>query len=472
MRFKIPTHFTKSINKYITISMDVSNSTKDSLQDITQGTIWKQILYLFFPILFGIFFQQLYNTVDAIIVGRFLGKESLAAVGGGTSTIINLLVGFFVGLSSGATVIVSQFYGAKNTRDVQYAVHTAFALAITGGVILMLVSLLAAPLALRLIGTPEVIFEKAIIYLRIYFAGILPLMLYNISSGILRAVGDTKRPLYFLIAGMITNIILDLVFIGLLGWGIQGAAFATVAAQSISMILTCRCLIVTTDSYKLHPKKIHFALPILKRILSIGFPAGIQAVMYSLSNIIIQANINALGTNTIAAWAAFGRVDSFYWMILNAFGLALTTFAGQNYGAKNYKRVLQGTKTCVIIALFVAVIVSTLMWIFAEEIFSLFITDKNVIHEGIFMIRFFAQFFVMFIPIELLSGTLRGAGKTLIPTLISAICICFFRIVWLATVVPYNQTIFTVMVCYPITWAMAASTISFYFLRKKWLPTI
>ncbi len=441
-----------------------------TILDITQGIIWKQILHLFFPILLGIFFQQLYNTIDAIIVGRFLGKEALAAVGGGTSTIINLLVGFFVGLSSGATVTVSQFYGAKNTRDVQNAVHTSFALAVTGGLILMIVSLGAAPLALSLIGTPESIFNQAIIYLRIYFAGILPLILFNISSGILRAVGDTKRPLYFLIAGMITNIILDLLFIGVLGWGIKGAAFATVIAQAVSMILTCRCLIKTTDSYKLHIKQIRFSLPILKRMLSIGFPAGIQSVMYSLSNIIIQANINALGTDTIAAWAAFGRIDSFYWMILNAFGLALTTFAGQNYGAKNYKRVLSGTKQCTFIAFCMAICISTLMWIFARQIFSLFVTDPIVIDIGEKMVRFFAQFFIIFIPIEVLSGALRGAGKTFVPTIISALCICLFRVIWLAVAVPHNQTIFTIMLCYPITWVLASGTITIYYMRKKWLP--
>ncbi len=447
-------------------------SVENQVPDITNGVIWKQLLSLFFPILFGIFFQQLYNTVDAIIVGRFLGKEALAAVGGGTSTIINLLVGFFVGLSSGATVIVSQFYGARNGRNVHYAVHTSFALAIVGGLILMIISFISVPIALEIIGTPQAIFDKAIIYLRIYFAGILPLMIYNISSGILRAIGDTKRPLYFLIAGMITNIILDLVFIGLFRWGIQGAALATVVAQAVSMFLTCKCLTSATDSYKLHLREIRFSLPILKSMLSIGFPAGLQAIMYSLSNIIIQANINALGTNTIAAWAAFGRVDSFYWMILNAFGLALTTFVGQNYGAKNYERVIKGTRQCMLIALGFAIIISTLMWVFAKQIFTLFITDQSVISEGIFMIRFFAEFFLLFIPIELLAGALRGAGKTLIPTLVSVICICFFRVAWLSIVVPNNQTIFTIMVCYPISWALAASAMSFYYLRKKWIPKI
>ncbi len=450
--------------------MNTKNATLDSVMDITQGVIWKQILALFFPILLGIFFQQLYNTIDAIIVGRFLGKEALAAVGGGTATLINLLVGFFVGLSSGATVIVSQFYGAKNVRNIHYAVHTSFALAIAGGLLLMVISLSVAPFALRAIGTPDVIFEKAIIYLRIYFSGILPLMLYNISSGILRAVGDTKRPLYFLIAGMITNIILDLLFIGVFQWGIRGAAFATVIAQIVSMTLTLRCLIVTTDSYKLHIRDIRFSLPILKSMLFIGFPAGIQAVMYSLSNIIIQANINALGTNTIAAWAAFGRIDSFYWMILNAFGLALTTFVGQNYGAQNYKRVLAGTKQCTLIALCMAIVVSTVMWIFAKPIFSIFVTDTLVIETGMGMVRFFAQFFILFIPIEVLAGALRGAGKTFVPTLISAICICLFRVIWLAVVVPHNQTVFTIMLCYPITWVLAAGSISIYYLRKSWLP--
>ncbi len=450
--------------------MEIKNNTSQNINSITQGTIWKQILYLFFPILLGIFFQQLYNTVDAIIVGRFLGKEALAAVGGGTSTLINLLVGFFVGLSTGATVIISQFYGANSSREVHYSVHTAFALAIIGGALLMVISLTLSPLALQIIGTPDDIAAKATVYLRIYFSGILPLMIYNIGSGILRAIGDTRRPLYFLIVGMIVNIILDLLFIGVLKWGIAGAAYATVIAQAVSMILTCRCLTNTTDSYKLNIKQIRISLPILKSMLRIGFPAGIQSVMYSLSNIIVQANINALGTDTIAAWAAFGRIDSFYWMILNAFGLALTTFVGQNYGAKNYKRVVEGTKQCTFIALSMSICISSLMWIFAEQIFSIFVIDESVIEVGKGMVRFFAQFFIMFIPIEVLSGALRGVGKTFVPTIISVLCICLFRVVWLSFVVPNNQTIFTIMLCYPITWFLAATSISIYYMRKKWLP--
>ena len=255
---------------------------------ITEGVIWKQLLLFFFPILFGTFFQQLYNTADAVIVGRFVGKEALAAVGGPTGTLINLLVGFFVGLSSGATVIISQFYGAKQPDRVSRAVHTSIAFSIVGGIVLMVIGVAGAPWALSAMGTPDDILNHAVLYMRIYFLGVIGNLIYNMGAGILRAIGDSKRPLYFLIASCFTNIVLDIVFVVFLHMGVMGAALATIISQLISAVLVIIVLMKTKESYHLIPRSIRLDLDMLKRIIQIGFPAGLQSVMYSASNYPVQ----------------------------------------------------------------------------------------------------------------------------------------------------------------------------------------
>ena len=444
------------------------NVTEKSL-DTTQGTIWKHLLSLFFPILLGTFFQQLYNTVDAIIVGQFLGKEALAAVGGGTATIISIFVGFFVGIGSGATVVVSQFFGSKNERAIEYSVHTAIALSFISGIIVTVVGLVGASFALKAIKVPAEIFEESLLYMQIYVAGVLPLIVYNIASGILRAVGDTKSPLYFLIVGTVLNIILDIVFIGFFKWGISGAAWATIVSQFVSMVLTMRALTHTNESHKLTLKKIQVHLPILKTILKIGFPAGFQAVLFAISNTLIQANINILGTDSVAAWAAFGKIDSINWMILNAYGIAVSTFVGQNYGAKEYNRMLRGTYQGLVLSGFTVILISIALYSFAPVLYTLFVSDEKVITKGVEMIRLISPFFLLFVPVEILTGAMRGAGKPLIPMIITATGICLIRVLWLSIAVPINQTIETITICYPITWLITAIMMCIYFFRKKWL---
>lgn len=306
---------------------------------ITEGVIWKQLLLFFFPILFGTFFQQLYNTVDAIVVGRFVGKEALAAVGGPTGTLINLLVGFFVGLSSGATVIISQFYGARREDKVGFAVHTSIAFSLLCGAGIMAVGILFAPWALSAMGTPRDILTYAILYMRIFFLGTIPNLIYNMGSGILRAAGDSRRPLFFLITGCVTNIVLDVVLVVYLHMGVAGAAAATILSQTASALFVIIVLTRTEEMYRLRFSRIRLDRRMLNRIIRIGLPAGLQSVMYSLSNVIIQSGVNSLGTDTIAAWTAYGKIDSVFWMIINAFGISITTFVGQNYGAGKMDRV-------------------------------------------------------------------------------------------------------------------------------------
>ncbi|MCR4939098.1 MAG: MATE family efflux transporter [Treponemataceae bacterium] len=431
---------------------------------ITEGVIWQQLLLFFFPILFGTFFQQLYNTADAIIVGRFLGKEALSAVGGGTGTVVNLLIGFFTGLSSGGTVIISQFYGAKNKRDVSRAVHTTIALSIAGGAVITVLGVFYAPWMLKLLGTPEEILTLAVSYTRIFFLGILPTIIYNMGAGILRAIGDSRRPLYFLIVGTVLNILLDFLFIAVFKWGVEGAAFATIGSQFITMILVCRCLMKSHESYRLIIKEIRFDPAILKRIIQIGFPAGLQSIMYTVSNLIIQANVNAFGTNTIAAWAAWGKIDSIFWMTINSFGIAVTTFAGQNFGAQKLDRVRKGVVQCFLMAGIGTGLLLVLFKLFGNFFYRLFTTDEAVIEEGLKILNFIAPTFITYIGIEIFSGTIRGCGKSLVPTLLTCGGVCVLRIVWLSVAVPLKPVFTTVCAAYPISWILTTLLFFVYYL--------
>ncbi|HIX15008.1 MAG TPA: MATE family efflux transporter [Candidatus Hungatella pullicola] len=444
---------------------------------ITEGVIWQQLLLFFFPILFGTFFQQLYNTADAVIVGRFVGKEALAAVGGPTATIINLLVGFFVGLSSGATVIISQYYGAKYGKKVSRAVHTAIAFSILGAIVLMIIGIAIAPFALTAMGTPDEILDYAVLYMRIYFLGLIGNLIYNMGAGILRAIGDSKRPLYFLIASCFTNIVLDLLFVLVFHMGVKGAAIATIISQYVSAFLVLFVLMRTRESYHLDLKALAIDPRMVKRIVRIGFPAGLQSVMYSISNIIIQASVNSLGTDTIAAWTAYGKIDSVFWMILNAFGISITTFVGQNYGAGKKDRVYKGLHVCMAMSFISTILLSTVLYLGGSYVYLLFTTDQAVIQKGTEILRYLVPTFITYVCIEIYSGALRGVGDCWIPMIIVSLGVCALRVLWIWIAVPLNPVIQTVIFSYPLTWTITSVLFFFYFnwfsrLKRHRLPPI
>lgn len=446
---------------------------------ITEGVIWKQLLLFFFPILFGTFFQQLYNTADAVIVGRFVGKEALAAVGGSAAMIINLLVGFFVGLSSGATVIISQFYGGGRTKRVSEAVHTAIAFSIACGLVLMVIGIAGSPLALRAMGTPEDTMEYSLIYMQIYFVGIIPNLLYNMGAGILRAIGDSKRPLYYLIISCLTNIVLDFAFVVGLNMGVKGAALATIISQYVSAVLILNALIKTGEAYKLIVKKIKLNLFMVMRIVKIGLPAGLQSVMYAVSNIIIQSSVNMQGTDTVAAWTAYSKIDSVYWMIISALGISITTFVGQNYGAGKIERVKKGINVCLGISVIITVILSTALYMGGGLIYLLFTTDTDVIAIGMKILHFMAPTFIAYICIEIYSGALRGTGDCWIPMLMTAGGVCLLRVLWIVIAVPMRPQIETIIFSYPLTWVITSvmfivyyfcfSSLKRYHVELSWL---
>jgi len=436
---------------------------KTKANGITEGSIFGQLLLFFFPILFGTFFQQLYNTADAVVVGRFVGKQALAAVGGTTSTLINLMVGFFVGLSSGATVVISQYYGAKKADKVHWAVHTSVAFSVIGGVLFMAVGLVGARWALTAMHTPEDVMDHAVTYIRIYFLGMVPNLLYNMGAGILRAVGDSRRPLYFLIGSCFVNIILDVVLVAVLRMGVAGAALATISSQLFSAILVILCLTRTQDMYKVEWRKIRIDSRMLQRIIRIGIPAGMQSVMYNISNIIIQAGVNNLGTDNVTAWATYGKVDGLYWMMINALGISVTTFVGQNYGARRMDRVRKGAGACMVIGVVLTAIVSTALYFWGYLFIELFTSDPQVQLISQSLIRFMVPTFITYITIEILSGTLRGVGDAWMPLIITGVGVCLVRVIWIIFALPHFNTILAAAFCYPMTWALTSVAFAVYY---------
>lgn len=437
---------------------------------ITEGVIWQQILIFFFPILLGTFFQQLYNTADAVIVGRFLGKEALAAVGGGTSVAINLLIGFFVGLSSGATVVISQYYGAKYESGTRKAIHTSIALSIICGVLITIIGVLFTRPILVMMGTPDDVLPLATSYMRIFFMGSIANTIYNMGSGIFRAFGDSKKPLWFLIISCGVNIVLDLLFVGFFKMNVDGAAIATIISQIISAILVIFFLMSRKDNLRLSWKEVRIDLKILSNILKIGLPAGIQSALYTVSNIIIQVNINGYGTNAAAAWAAFGKLDTIFWMAINALGVAITTIVGQNFGAELYKRVRTTIRLSLLMGTALTLMISTLFYVAGKWGIMLFTSDQEVINLGVEILRFLAPVWITYMPIEILSGALRGCGKTFIPTIITVVGICVLRMIWLFALPYFSAEFMMVFACYPISWIIAALALAAYYFLGHAVP--
>lgn len=443
--------------------------TAMSKNQITEGVIWKQLLFFFFPILLGTLFQQLYNTADTVVVGRFVGTQALAAVGGSTGQIVNLVVNFFVGLASGATVIIARYYGARDRIKLNNALHTAIALSIVGGIVTGIAGILLTPSLLKMMNTPADVIEGSTMYLRIYFAGIIFVFVYNIGSGILRAVGDSKRPLYFLIVCCFLNIFLDILFVVYLKLGVKGAAFATVISQAVSALLVILSLTKSVDIYRLRPNKIRFYKSLLIAIITIGLPAGLQSVMYGISNIIIQTSLNSLGTETVAAHTAFAKIDAIYWMISGAFSVSIITFIGQNYGARKFDRMKKSIKVCLLMDLIASLLLTTVMLLAGPYLLRLFTSYQEVIEIGMQIIHIIAPSYALFIFIEILSSSLRGMGNVVVPMLMTCGGVCVLRILWIFIFVRTHLSVTTILMSYPISWGFTAVLFIIYFMfyQKK-----
>lgn len=434
---------------------------------ITEGPVVKAILVFFFPILLGSFFQQLYNTVDALVVGRYLGKEALAAVGGGTSTFVNLLVGLFIGLSNGASVLVSQYYGARNKERFYESIRTSILIAVLGGVFVALVGFFGSDRAMGIMRTPPDVHTLSVVYLRVYFLGMPASLLYNMISSVIRAAGDSKTPLYVLIATCLANIGLDVLFVLVFRMGVAGVAWATVLCEVLSAFALLLVLKRKFPDFTFN-LTLYFDGDILRRMLSLGIPAGLQSSMYNVSNIIIQAGINTLGTVVVAANAAYGKADSFFWMCINSMGVAITVFAGQNYGANKRERISRGTVCGLFLGACISILFSVCYLVFGRSILGLFTTDAEVIDVGMVIMHVIAPTFVTFVSIEVLSAVIRGCGQTFYPTLIMFFGVCVIRVVWIFTVFPQNRTIEALMVLYPITWVFTSAVFWMYYIFGNW----
>lgn len=434
---------------------------------ITEGVIWKQLLFFFFPILLGTFFQQLYNTVDTVVVGQFVGKEALASVGGSAAQIVNLVVGFFTGLSSGASITIAQFVGAKDRQKANEGLHNAYAIAVAGGIILTIAGILLTPFLLNLMNTPADTMQDSAVYLRIYFGGILFVLIYNMGASILRATGDSRRPLYYLIVCCLINIVLDLLFVVVFHLGVMGVAIATLIAQAVSACLITRRLMLSEGLLELTPREIRFHKKMLGSQLKMGLPTGFESILFSITNIAILSAINTFGTDTVAAWSAFGKLDAIFWMISTAFGISITTFVGQNYGAGKMDRVRKSTLICLAIDLVVSAVLVVLLVAGRELLFRLFISDASVIEIGAEMLRLIMPWYVVYVFIEVLAGSLRGVGDVIVPVIITLFGVCLLRIVWIIGVMHFSPTIPAIIYSYPVTWVLTALAFIVYYIVKN-----
>lgn len=434
---------------------------------MTSGSIPLLLVQFSLPLLIGNLFQQLYNTVDIIVVGNFVSKEALAAVGSVTP-IINTLIGFFMGLSTGAGVVISQYFGAQDEENLSKSVHTSVTLSFVLCVVLSLTGVLATPFLLRMMQTPSDVFEEAALYLRIYFAGLSGLLLYNTASGILRSVGDSRRPLYFLIFSTIINILLDLLFVVAFGWGIAGVAWATVAAQSLSALLGIFVLIRSKESFRLDFKKLGMEKSILKKIFHIGIPGAVQMSLTGFSNVFVQSYINRFGAAHMAAWSCYTKLDQIAFTPMTSLSAALTIFTGQNVGAGDMNRAKGGTKWTLILNYSIFALVATVLMIFAPQLIALFNRDEEVVRLGTFFIRFITPFYVFPAMNQTMLGTLRGVGDTKLPTIFMMTSFILIRQIYLYLAWTFSGNLILISLGYPVGWMCSAVSMFLYYLSGRW----
>lgn len=435
---------------------------------MTEGCIWRKIVKFALPICWGNLFQQLYNIVDSVVVGNYVGRDALAAISS-TGSLIFLLVGFFGGIFMGAGVVISKYFGADKKESVQKAIHTSIAFAIISGIILTVVGTLLTPQILRLMGTPDSVFSNATLYVRIYFMGILSVVLYNTSSGIFQAVGDSKHPLYYLIISSIVNVVLDLIFVVIFKWGIGGAAFATIISQTVSVVLSFYKLSTTNDVYKVDFKKIQIDPRILKEIIRLGLPAGIQNSVIALANVVVQANINAFGSVAMAGCGSYSKIEGFVFIPITSFAMSMTTFIGQNLGAKKYDRAKEGAKFGIITSIILAEIIGVLFFILAPQLISLFNGEPEVVQFGTSQSRTIALFYFLLAFSHCIAGILRGAGKAIVPMFVMLLCWCIIRVTYITITTHFIPMIQVVFWAYPLTWFLSSMIFLIYYLKSDWI---
>lgn len=438
-------------------------------QDLTNGSIVKAIILFSIPLLVGNLFQQLYNAVDSYVVGNYVGTNALAAVGASTP-VINMLIGFFMGISTGAGVVIAQYFGADDIKRMKKAIHNSLALTLVMGVVLTAVGLVFTNPLLHAIGVPSEVFAQSTLYLSIYFWGLIFMMVYNMGSGILRSVGDSKRPLYFLIFSSIVNIVLDFLFVKGFGWGVAGAGYATLIAQAVSAFMVMYILMKTDESYKVVLRDIGFDKDIVKRIIKIGLPTGFQQSIVSLSNVIVQSYINVYGSSVIAGYSVTVKIDGFVNLPLQAFNMAVTTFVGQNIGAKKYDRVKKGAYMTTFLAMVTIGIFVVVMYLFGRDFIALFNQEKEVIEAGRLMQLVFLPFYIILPINQVINGVLRGAGRSSVPMYVMVFSFVVLRQAYLFVVTKLTSEITYIFFGWPVTWIICSAIFLVYFFKVDWLP--
>lgn len=435
---------------------------------LTEGSIPKKIIAFAIPLFLGNLFQQLYNMADSLIVGNYLGSSALAAVTS-TGSLIFLLVGFFNGTAMGAGVVISRYFGAKDYEKVKKAVHTDIAFGIVAGIAMMILGVLFTPQILVWMKTPEEVLVPAVGYLRIYFLGSLAVVLYNVCMGILQAVGDSRHPLYYLIFSSVVNVLLDLLFNGVFRLGVEYAALATIISQMLSVVLCMKRLMMTHDVYQVRLRKIRFDMPLLWQIIEIGLPSGMQNSIISIANIVVQSNINAFGKMAMAGCGSYSKIEGFGFMPITCFAMAMTTFIGQNLGAREYDRAKKGAAFGILCSTVTAELIGILIYLFIPQLIRLFDTEADVISYGSLQAHTIALFYFLLAFSHTVAGIMRGAGKSTVPLVVMLICWCLIRITYITVIVRFIPKIQMVFWAYPITWTLSSILFLLYLVKADWI---
>ena len=439
--------------------------TKHSL---TEGSIWKAMLLFAFPVFLGQVFQQFYNAFDSWCVGHFIGDNALAAVSS-SGSLIFMMVSFFNGLAMGAGVVIARHYGAKNDDAVSKAIHTAIAFGLCTGTMLTIVGVSFTPTILRWMGTPDEVLPESIAYFRYYFCGAIFTVMYNIFVGIPHAVGDSKHPLYYLIVSTCVNIALDLLFVAALGFGVGSAAIATTISQGISAALCCIHLMRSSGPQKLYIKKVQFHKQSFFDIVKFGLPSAVQNSVIALANVFVQTNINAFGKAAMAGCGAYSKLEGFAFLPVTCFSQALSTFTGQNLGAKKHDRVKKGVGFGIACSLIMAQIVGILSYLFAPEMIGFFAESQESIDFGTQHMRTICLFYFLLAFSHCIAGILRGAGKATVPMFTMLCCWCLIRVSYITVAVKFVPELTTVSWAYPITWTLSSIVFLTYFLKADWI---
>ena len=439
-----------------------------STMDMTRGKPWRLITAFAIPVLLSQVFQQLYNTADALIVGRFLGDEALAAVSS-SGTLIFLIISFFTGMSMGASVTISRYFGAGDYARVSRAIHTNVLLAILCGIVLTVFGVALTPTFLRWMGTDPDVLPEAISYFRYYFFGILAVVMYNTCKGIMNALGDSRRPLYYLILSSLVNIVLDLLFIAVFHWGVWSAAAATTISQAVSMVL---CLIHLTKKgtiYQVRLRDLRLDREMLGQIFRYGLPSGVQNSVIGFANVIVQSNINSFGKLAMAAYGAYSKLEGFAFLPVTSFTMALTTYVSQNLGAGEYDRAKKGSRFGIITSLLLAELIGVLMYLFAPQLTSIFTETPEVIALGVEQARTISLFYCLLAFSHAVASVCRGAGKAFVPMTIMLVFWCVVRITYITTVMHFVHDIQYIYWAYPITWSLSSVVYLIYYHFSDWV---